>query len=720
MADKSPDLVENKIQQIVDYDGEGISAGGLVRALNLNVDTAYIVQDSLKSLMAKGRILAPKDKRGLYRSDDPMSPVVVARVYDSPIRDKNNVRSGDRVTLKIDNSDREHPLINVSLKQFRKAAGEPYEGERVYVNPHRHKGVELKGRVLGNYSGEKLPSLVGSLKKINGEVVFIPHDPSLKALFKVSGDIPDKINPKKTYNALVPAGMTPHNSVLEIGEQKWDPDTGESIHSIIAKKHRLQTRHNAAELLESKFSVRKSVPHEGRRDLTNEKILVIDPPYARDHDDGIMVQRTRDGFRTLVVIADVPFYVRPGTLLDQAAKSRGFTHYFRDDNKALHMLPERMVRHASLTQGTTKPVIYVEQFWDEDGVQIKGSTKIGAGLIAAQRQMTYGQFEDQVQLRSYAVRDYVEFGERLIEKMRHEGGLAFDGDLDPRAVFAQSLVAGMMIEANTAIAGYLLDRGIDFLSRSHTGSDSLEAFAQLKTQLELWNYHVPEHIEDMHTGELNRIMRDAEYRKERSRVENLIRQKFLHRAIYTDLPYAHFGLQRNIYTHATSPIRRYADIVTLRGVHTSLGNRELGLSDHDGEQMFRTANLLNYSQDIVRQVSDDTTKYYAVRDLHRLEGHTIRATLSKVERTGAEITLHNHSSLKQWIPYGEMPESWRSGYDGKSLIFNNYATVREGEMVRIRIGEVHPQRAEWSFNGMEPANRRPKPGFRAAPAFMVA
>ncbi len=712
MANTSPDLIEDKIQQIVSYDRDGISAGALTRALSLTDNNIQIVQASLKSLIEKGHLLPPMDKRGQYRAKTSMSDVVVAKVKGETAKNK--------IVLQIENVDRKLPDVTVSLNEFKRPTGELriYTGEPVALKIWRHKGVEFKGRFLGSYSDEKPPSLTGRFKKQNGESFFVANDSGIQAKFRASTMPDGPINPKKSFHALIPRGFNPFNPILEIGEQKWDPDTGESIHSIIAKKHRLQTRHNAAELLESKLSVRRSLPNEGRRDLTKEKILVIDPVYARDHDDGILVQRTRDGFRTLVVIADVPYYVRPDTLLDAAAKLRGFTHYFPD--RTIHMLPERLVRHASLTQGTTKPVIYVEQFWDEYGVQIKGTTRIGAGLIAAQRQMTYGQFEDHVQLRSYVVRDYVEFGEKLIEKMRHGGGLVFDADIDPRAVFAQSLVAGMMVEANTAIAGYLLDKGIDFLSRSHTGSDSIIAFEELKAALEKMGYDVPDHIEDMHTGELNRIMRDAEYRDQRSKVESLIRKKFLHRAIYTDLPYAHFGLQRDNYTHATSPIRRYADIVTLRAVHTSLGNHELGLSERDGEQMFRTANLLNYSQEIVQQVSDDTTKYYAVRDLQRLEGHTIRATLSRVERTGAEITLHNNSSLKQWIPYADMPEQWRTGYDGKSLIFNNHATVREGEMVRIRIGEVHPQRAEWSFSGMEAVNQRPKSGFQPFLAYKAA
>src|SRR5690606_32712585 len=94
--------------------------------------------------------------------------------------------------------------------------------------------------------------------------------------------------------------------------------------------------------------------------------MVVDPPGARDHDDAIHVERLPNGFRTVVAIADVAMFVRSGSALDEAARSRGFSHYFPDET--FHMLPLQLSTYScSLLEGKLRPVIYVEQFRDLEG-----------------------------------------------------------------------------------------------------------------------------------------------------------------------------------------------------------------------------------------------------------------------------------------------------------------------------------------------------------------
>jgi ribonuclease R len=207
---------------------------------------------------------------------------------------------------------------------------------------------------------------------------------------------------------------------------------------------------------------------------------------------------------------------------------------------------------------------------------------------------------------------------------------------------------------------------------------------------------------------LNQIIREAHHRGEQGPVENLIRSKFLHLASYSTVPLSHFGLNRENYTHATSPIRRYADILTLRGVHTVLGNHELGLSEDDTDLMARTATSLNVLQDVNRRVAHDMLKYYATRDLLRLEGHMIRATLHKIEGRNVEVLLPERFGLRKSFDIAALPEDWSARTGRKHLIYKGECQVPEGAQIRLRITNVRPHEADWDFDTLEPVGDRRK------------
>jgi ribonuclease R len=696
---------EHRLRQALELNATPVSVTSMVQAFGLKEADKKHVEDTLKALVKEG--FAFSDKSGKYAAVEPMSDLVVARV--------GKIVPGKPVPLYPQGVEDDFPFpITLSANQVRKqtATKALHEGDKIAVVLWRYNSTELKARFIDKFTNKKSPTIVGHFNEKSGATspTFSTHDSGIKTLFAATGLIPEDLDRKKSYWASIPSDFDPFHPWLEIGEQKWDPDTGTPIAEILAKKHGVQIKHPLAARAEAKYTIQRNVEFEGRRDLTQERILVIDPKDARDHDDGIMIQRTPDGFRTLVVVADVPFYVRPGSELDKSASNRGFSHYFDDDT--YHMLPKRLVEHASLSDDMQKPVIYVEQFWDESAEPI-GLPEIGAGVIASQRKMTYGQFQDLVDNNNQNIQSYLEFGDIMIPRMRFEDSLSFDSDSAyNRESYSQALVQALMIEANSAIAEYLLDKDIPFLSRAHSGSDNLFAFEETKEKLEEWGYDVPDDIRDMNASMLNNLIRESQLRGQQQQVETLIKSKFLHRAVYSTVALSHFGLNRENYTHATSPIRRYGDILTLRGVHTSLGNDELGLSEADIDSMKRTTAILNNLQDVSRRVALDRPKYYAVRDLLRLEGHMVRATLNRVERDRVEILLPERFGLRKSFDVASLPENWVVRPYSNSLIYNGDTIVPERSNVRLRITNVRPHEADWDFEGLEPVISRKTPAPR--------
>ena len=693
---------EATLRQTIALNAESVSLPTIARVFDIKEKDLPPLREAVEALVTEG--FAISDRNGHYRAAAPMSDLVVARVSRS-LTDRKQ-----RVALKIEGVGEDFPFpvtmhTKLLKRRFGKATLEP--SEKIAVVLARHHGSELiVTQVIDKFRLNKAPTIVGHFVAKSGAGKFSAYTPGITTPFNVYGKVPNDADPRKSYIARIPAKLDPFEPALEIAEQKWDPDTGIPIASIIGNKHGIKPFHPKPAIIEAKQMARMPTPFKYRRDLTDEPILVIDPMDARDHDDGILIERTRDGlYRTLVAISDVPYYVRPGSELDKSARQRGFTHYFPDDT--FHMLPGALVHHASLREGRSKPVIYVEQFWDEDFNKF-GPAEVGAGVIAAQRRMTYGQFEDLVIARSRNISSYLELGDPLVEQMRFEK-VTFDiDDKDYRTSYSQMLVAALMIEANTAIPEHLIHHNIPFLSRSHTGSDNLYAFAELKSKLEDWGYDVPDHIGGMTNEALRRIIAQSELHNDKRRVENAIRADFLNQAVYSTTPFGHFGLNRENYAHGTSPIRRYADILTLRGVHSASGDPALGLSEDDIARMPETAKLLNMQQDITRRVNHDVQKYYAVRQLQRLESHWVRATLNKIDAYGAEIALDKQHGLRKALNLNALPDGWAVGRNAKSLVYKDNLVIAPGGALRVKLANIRPHFGDWDFDGMEPAGGKPR------------
>ncbi len=318
---------------------------------------------------------------------------------------------------------------------------------------------------------------------------------------------------------------------------------------------------------------------EGREDLRKEFIVTIDPDDARDFDDAIHVEKTKNGWQLGVHIADVAAYVESGSALDREARRRGNSVYLPD--RVIPMLPERLSNGVcSLNPGVDRLTHSVFINFDKNGVA--KSARFAHSVIRSAHRLTYKQ--------AYAIltsppRD--QLGERLhlawelaalLRQKRFEHG-SLDLDFPEVKVWvdkqghpvrlervendeSHQLIEEFMLAANEAVARELKKHAIPTVYRVHENPDP-EKLAEYREFVLSFNYRVGDLT---HRAELQRLLASIRGKPEEQALKVAL-LKSLKRARYSPQPLGHYGLAKANYLHFTSPIRRYADLV----VHRALG-----------------------------------------------------------------------------------------------------------------------------------------------------
>lgn len=322
---------------------------------------------------------------------------------------------------------------------------------------------------------------------------------------------------------------------------------------------------------------------EGRKDYRNWTSMTIDGESAQDFDDAVSIKTLKNGHFLLGVhIADVSHFVKPDTSLDAEAFERGTSVYFSD--LTLPMLPERLSNNiCSLRPQEDKLTFSALLEIDRKGEIVKA--KFHPSLIRTAERMTYNSvfriFEGNEKERkkySRLVPDLLlmrKLASVLRKRREEEGSLDFDL-LEPELVYkegnldsvitlerneAHQLIEEFMLAANEAVARFLIQKNVPLLNRVHPKPDqgALEKLKEILAHFGL-SLPVPRRIRSQ---DLQRVLKDVEGKIEEKFV-NLRVLKSLKLAVYSEENAGHYGLAKKEYTHFTSPIRRYPDLVVHR------------------------------------------------------------------------------------------------------------------------------------------------------------
>lgn len=401
----------------------------------------------------------------------------------------------------------------------------------------------------------------------------------------------------------------------------------------------------------------------GREDLRDALAITIDGATARDFDDAVSLERLgKDRFRLGVHIADVAHYVPEGSALDLEAYRRGTSVYYPE--RAIPMLPERL-SNGFCSLRPEVPRLAMSAFLDIGRDGRVGARRFAQTVIRSARRMTY----DEVRrvLEEPRGSDAAEYGPVLpmLREMRElmaillaersrRGSIDFDlpeGDVildtDGTTVgikpgerhVAHRIVEEFMIAANEAVAAELVGHEIPALYRVHD-SPSREDVVGLKETLHAVGVTLKGELENLHPSALQEVLAQVAGSPEEGFVSTLV-LRTMQRAVYAPECRGHYALASRYYTHFTSPIRRYPDLVVHRGVKALLAGRERGGAEETllAERLPGIAQHASATERRAEQSERDLLQWKKVRFLASRVGETFPGHITGVQPFGLFVQL---------------------------------------------------------------------------------
>ncbi|AEA33437.1 ribonuclease R [Hippea maritima] len=389
-----------------------------------------------------------------------------------------------------------------------------------------------------------------------------------------------------------------------------------------------------------------------RTDFRNLPTITIDGEDARDFDDAIDVERTQTGYRLYVHIADVSNYVKKGMSLDKEALQRGFSVYFPE--AVIPMLPFKLSNDVcSLVPDEDRLSVSVIMEISKKGV-IK-SYDIKESVIRNKRRMTYkgvqgildGQIKDEQWLKDRLV-IMRELAKTLRSRRFKKGSLDLDIP-EPKVIveddkiieikerehlFSHSIIEEFMLAANLCVADFLSRHYEKYIRRVHDDPDPVKLSVLIAF---LRKMGVKFELQDEITSkELQKILKSIKDEKLKKIVSQLMLRS-LKRAEYSTQSKGHFALHFENYTHFTSPIRRYPDLVVHRMIKAVLEKKRESFDNLEDitstikERELTTENAMFYMNDIK-----------AAHFMRQYIGEVFDATITTIIPSGFFVRLKEH------------------------------------------------------------------------------
>lgn len=450
----------------------------------------------------------------------------------------------------------------------------------------------------------------------------------------------------------------------------------------------------------------------GRQDLRDTLVFTIDPRDAKDHDDALSITALDGGWEVGVHIADVSHYVREGSALDREALRRATSVYLVD--RVVPMLPEALSADlCSLKQGRDRLALSLFLVLDEDA-RLR-EHRLARTVIRSRHALAYEDAQAVLEGRvsvdvetDEALRALQALSRKLQERRHARGSLDFDLP-ETRVVLGEEgepvdiqrvmrleshrLIEDFMLLANETVAERATRAKLPFLFRVHAPPES-DRREQLRDFLATFGYRIGR--DGVRPKDLQRVLARAEGRPEEALVSTVVLRS-MKRAEYSPKALGHFGLAAEHYTHFTSPIRRYPDLM----VH-----RLLGLAVLDAMRI--PAELAGTLEDVARHASErervadeaqrDSVSLKKVEFMERHLGDDFEGTISGVTSFGFFVLL-DRFFVEGLVHISSLED------DYYLYVEEQYALVGErtrrrfqlGERVRVQVAAVNREDRKIDF-----------------------
>ena len=568
----------------------------------------------------------------------------------------------------------------------------------------------LKGRIL-TVIRRGITDVVGTYVKGSRGGRVIPDDVRFNVVIKVDKEdsldaqFDDKV--KVTIKDYVDKGVV-NAIVTEVLGNKDLP--GIDILSMCFK-HDIHADFNNATLEEAAL-IPDTVSEDdlsNRRDLRFESIYTIDGADAKDLDDAVGVKKLENGnFELSVSIADVTHYIKENTALDADAFARGTSVYLTD--RVIPMIPKKLSNGiCSLNPNVNRLTITCVMEFDHQGQVVKHD--LFPAVIKTKQRMTYddvtAMLNGSKQLRAEYADDVAHFDlmlemAEILKQKRHlrgsiefdvkeakievdESGFPIDIIYRERGV-SEEIIEEFMLLANETVAEHFEKLDLPFIYRVHEQPNT-EKLQRLHRMTRLFGYTIKGQKDGVHPKSLQKMLEVVDGKKEAPMINKMMLRS-MEKARYDENNLGHFGLAATYYTHFTSPIRRYPDLIVHRLIRTYLFEKQ-----GDSKE------VINHFATIMPDIAEQTSKKERdaidcerdVMDMKKAEhmtqfiGDIFDGVVSSITKWGIYVELPN--TVEGLVRLQDMKDDFYNfNEDTMSVIGKRLKHVyRMGDQVKVKV-----------------------------------
>jgi ribonuclease R len=594
-------------------------------------------------------------------------------------------------------------------------------GDRVVARIERTTDRGAEGRIL-RILQRGSATVVGRFDRDESGLGFVvPFDRRLIMDVHIPGGEQSTADPGDMVTVEITRWPTPARGPLgRVAEVLGDIDEPGVDTRIIIRKYGIPDEHSP-EAVEEANRLGQAVRDRDRRDRTDFRSTVtvtIDGEHARDFDDAITIERLPNGHFWLGVhIADVAHYVPEGTALDEDAYERGTSVYFPE--RAVHMFPSELATGlCSLNPHVDRLVQSCLMEVDRQGEVVR--YELHDGVIHSDARMTYTEVNailtdghPGVAARHAALVPMFETMRELfaiLNRRRHRRG-SIDFDLkEPEIVLddeglveeivaaerniAHRIIEEFMLLANETVAQHLFDRGVPSLYRVHEEPDPLKV-EEFEAFIGTLGYGLGAPADGVRPRHFQKLVERIRGTPEEKPIAFLM-LRTMQKARYDPENRGHFGLAAGSYTHFTSPIRRYPDLVVHRILRESrhgrmTEDRQTELADDLPETARHTSERERRADDAEREL----VQWKKVRFMTDKVGDEFEGYITGVTAFGLYIELIEHF-VEGLVHISTMADDYYRFVDRAHILRgeNTGKVYRLGDRVRVQVIRVDMERRQ--------------------------
>ncbi len=479
------------------------------------------------------------------------------------------------------------------------------------------------------------------------------------------------------------------------------------IYSILAE-------HNIDKTFEKNIEEKaKNIPQtitkeeiEKRRDFRTITTFTIDPFDAKDFDDALSIQQLENGnYEIGIHIADVSHYVLENDSIDKEAQERATSIYLVD--RVIPMLPEILSNNLCSLRPNEEKLCFSAVFEISSEGEIKNEW-FGKTVILSDRRFTYEEAQERLETKegdySAELLTLNSIAKIFKDERKSKGAISFhkletkfklDEDKNPISLFikeskdAHKLIEEFMLLANRKVAEFIGKKTLPFVYRIHD-TPNPEKLETLSFFLKSFGYKLQTENKKSIAQSMNKILMDVKGKDEASMVETLT-IRTMAKAIYSTENIGHYGLAFNHYTHFTSPIRRYPDVLVHRLLFHYLNNT----SRVDKERIEKLCKHSSEMEIIASKAERDSIKYMQAVYISNFIGEKLEGIISGVTDFGIFVEVSN-TTCEGLIRLKDIQGDFYT-YDEKNFCIRGKQTgsvLRIGDKVNVKVRKVNIDKRE--------------------------